>query len=160
LTPFTIPRPVVVEGQLETSSVVLTQQRVTTGDALFAVRQKIPGRAAHPLFDGERQLVPSVTRAFSRYRPLFVFVEAYLPAATTPAPLAAFVTFMRDGTRVFETEPAGITVAANTSSRAVPVRLSVPLSGLEPGDYECQVTVLDPTGSRATFWRARIAVGD
>jgi len=32
------------------------------------------------------------------------------------------------------------------------------LAGLEPGRYECQVTVLDPGGSKAAFWRAPIVV--
>jgi hypothetical protein len=73
-------------------------------------------------------------------------------------PLAAFVTFSRDGVKVFETEPIGITEGWDPKFRAVPVRLTVPLTSLAPGDYQCQVTVLDPAGGRAAFWRAGIAI--
>ena len=43
-------------------------------------------------------------------------------------------------------------------SKAVPLRLSVPLDALVPGRYECQVTVLDPVGQKAAFWRAPIVI--
>jgi hypothetical protein len=34
----------------------------------------------------------------------------------------------------------------------------VPLTGFAPGRYECQVSVLDPAGAKATFWRAPIVI--
>ena len=43
-------------------------------------------------------------------------------------------------------------------TRAVPIRFSLALSALPPGAYDCQVTVLDPSGGRAAFWRAPIVV--
>jgi hypothetical protein len=38
------------------------------------------------------------------------------------------------------------------------LRFDVSLATLEPGSYDCQVTVLDPTGERVAFWRALIRV--
>jgi hypothetical protein len=38
------------------------------------------------------------------------------------------------------------------------VRFSIPLKGLEPRSYDCQVTVLDPEDGRAAFWRAPIVL--
>jgi hypothetical protein len=38
----------------------------------------------------------------------------------------------------------------------VPIRFTASLTELEPGEYECQVTVLDPGNGRAAFWRAPI----
>jgi hypothetical protein len=46
----------------------------------------------------------------------------------------------------------------NEQSKAVPVRLGVALASLAPGRYDCQVTVLHPTGRKAAFWRAPIVV--
>jgi hypothetical protein len=43
-------------------------------------------------------------------------------------------------------------------SKALPIRFTVPLTNVEPGEYECQVTVLDPTTGKAAFWRAPITV--
>jgi hypothetical protein len=181
LRSFAIPNLEREQARLPISSVMLTQQRVASADALFSVRQTIPVEVANPLFHEGRRFVASVTRTFSQGRPLYVFLQAYQrdrpppeaaagqaqpsPEATARQaeaqamrPLAAFVTFSRDGVKVFETEPIGITEGWDPKFRAVPVRLTVPLTSLAPGDYQCQVTVLDPAGERAAFWRARIAI--
>jgi hypothetical protein len=38
----------------------------------------------------------------------------------------------------------------------LPLRFSLSLAKLTPGEYTCQVTVLDPTGQKAAFWQAPI----
>jgi hypothetical protein len=40
----------------------------------------------------------------------------------------------------------------------VPLRFSIPLDKLETGRYDCQVTVLEPTGQKVAFWQAPIAL--
>ena len=105
-----------------------------------------------------RKLVPSVTRRFTTDRPLYVFLEAYERETTTQRPLVAFVSIYRDGAKILETDPAAVTDGWNAASGAVPIRLTVPLRTLKPGRYDCQVTVLDPDGGRAAFWRAAIAI--
>jgi VWFA-related protein len=173
LREFSIPNLEREEVRLPTSSVILTQHRVASAQALFTVKQEIPAEVANPLFHEGERLVPSVARTFRQDRPLYVFLHAYpprLPAApTTPSPeataeastmgaVAAYVTFSRDGAKVFETEPFGIAQDWDPKRRAVPIRLTVPLTSLEPGEYICQVTVLDPAGRRAAFWREGIVV--
>jgi hypothetical protein len=39
-----------------------------------------------------------------------------------------------------------------------PINFDIKLSGLPAGEYQCQVTVLDPTGKRASFWRGGFAI--
>ena len=73
-------------------------------------------------------------------------------------PLVAFVSFYRDGAKILETDPAPVTDGWNATSGAVPIRLTLPRRSLPPGAYDCQVTVLDPDGGRAAFWRAPIAI--
>ena len=160
LREFSIPNLAREQVRLPISSVLLTQQRVASDEALFTVRQKIPAGVAHPLFHQGQRLVPNVTRTFSQDRPLYVFLQAYRQGQRAPAPqpLAAFVTFYRDGVKVFETEPVGITEGLDPKLRAVPIRMTVPLASLEPGGYECQVTVLDPNGERAAFWRGGVVI--
>lgn len=51
-----------------------------------------------------------------------------------------------------------VTDGMHPRSKAVPVRLSVPLQGLPLGRYNCQVTVLEPIGQRVAFWQAPIAI--
>jgi VWFA-related protein len=154
---FTIPNLMKEEQRLPTSSVVLSSQRVPMTEAIHTV-QTGAAQITHPLvFEGEK-LFPSVTRVFSRSRDMFVYLQAYERTATTTQPLVAFVSFFRDGHKVLETEPLGITDGLDPKSKAVPIRLSIPLEGLAPGRYDCQVTVLEPTGRKAAFWQAPIAV--
>jgi hypothetical protein len=139
------------------SSVVLSSQRVPLGDELFTV-QKNAALAVNPLvYDGQK-LVPSVTRVFSKGKDLHVFLQAYERAATATQPLVAFVSLYQGDTKVFETAPVGITEALAPRSKALPIRFTFPLDGVPTGRYDCQVTVLDPTGQKAAFWRAPIVL--
>ena len=36
------------------------------------------------------------------------------------------------------------------------LRFSLSLNKLQPGKYDCQVTVLDPGGQKAVFWQAPV----
>jgi hypothetical protein len=40
----------------------------------------------------------------------------------------------------------------------MPLKLELNLRDLPVGRYECQLSLLDPTGQKAAFWRAPIAV--
>jgi VWFA-related protein len=155
---FSIPNLERERVKLPISTVLLTQQRVASTDALFTVKQKIPVEVANPLFHEGQKLVPSVTRTFNASRPLYVFLQAYERDSVAMRPLVVLVTFSRDGAKVFETEPFGVTQGWDPKSKAVPIRLTIPLNSLEPGAYDCQVTVLDPTSERAAFWRAPVVV--
>jgi hypothetical protein len=66
------------------------------------------------------------------------------------------VTFYRDDVKAFETPQLPIKDGMDAKSKAVPLSFSIPLGGLTPGKYECQISVLDPTGQKAAFWRAPI----
>jgi len=140
------------------SSVVLSSQRVPLADAVYSVEQKIATDAANPLvFDGQK-LMPSVTRVFSRGRDLHVFLQAYERAATVTQPLIAFVTFYRGDVKAFETTPLAVSDGLDPKTKAVPLRFSLPLESVAPGRYDCQVTVLDPTGQKVAFWRAPVII--
>ena len=158
-TPFTIPNLNREEQRIPISSVVLGSQRVAAGDALYTARQKIASDAANPLVYEGQTLIPSVTRVFSKSRDMYVFLQAYQRNATTTQPLVAFVSFYRDEVKAFETPPLAVTDGLDTRSKAVPLRFSLALESLPPGKYDCQVTVLDPTGRRVAFWRAPVVVG-
>jgi len=157
-TSFTVPNLMREEKRVPISSVVLSSQRVPLGDAIYSVQQKVAAEAANPLVYEGQKLVPSVTRVFSKSRELYVFLQAYERGATTTQPLVAFVSFYRGGVKAFETPPLAVTEGLDARSKAVPLRFSVPLDRLAPGQYECQVTVLDPTGQKAAFWQAPIVL--
>ena len=157
-TNFTIPNLNREEKRIPISSVVLSSQRVAMSDAIFSVRQKTAADAVNPLiFNGER-LIPSVTRVFSKARDLLVFLQVYQRAAIDTQPVVAAVAFYKDDVKVSETVPLAVVEGLNPKTKAVPLQFTIPLESLPLGRYECQVSVIDPTGSRATFWRAPIMV--
>ncbi len=46
--------------------------------------------------------------------------------------------------------------AQGRGSMAVPLRFSLSLNELPPGEYTCQVSVLDPATRKAAFWQAPV----
>jgi hypothetical protein len=104
------------------------------------------------------KLLPSVTRVFSKGRDLYVYLQAYERGVELMQPLVVFATFFRGGERSFETKAFTITEGMHLKSKAVPVKLTIPLASLAPGEYLCQLTVLDPSTQKAAFWQVPIKI--
>jgi VWFA-related protein len=156
---FTIPNLNREEKKLPISSVVLGSQRVPLGAELFSVRAAATQSVGNPLIHEGQKLIPSVTRVFTPSQDLYVYLQAYeRNAAAATLPLVAFVSFYQGDVKVFETEPVPIVDGLNPRSKAVPIRLSIPLARLPPGRYDCQITVLEPMGQKVAFWQAALAV--
>jgi len=154
LNKFIIPNLNKEVKRVPISSVVLSSQRIDRRDSLFTAKEKTP--SVNPLIQDGMQLLPSVTRVFSKTKDLYVYLQAYERGATTTQPLVAFVTFYQGQTKAFETPPLPVTDGLESHSKAVPLRFNVALNKLPPGQYDCQVTVLDPTGQKAAFWQNQI----
>ena len=126
-------------------------------DALFnAVKSKDREETANPLVVDGQKLIPSVTRVFSKSRDMYVYLQAYEQSAASVQPLVAFVSFYRAQTKAFETPPIEVKDSLNNRLKTMPLSLSIALHQLPPGQYDCQVTVLDPTGQKGAFWRAPV----
>ena len=162
---FVIPNLNKETTRLPISSVVLSSQRVNVKDALYNVtrgKDETKDVASNPLVDSGVKLIPSVTRVFNTGREMYVYLQAYAggPAAggagatsTQPAtPLIAFVSLYRGQKKAFESAPAAVTPQPGSRLGMVPLGFSIHLGDLAPGEYECQITVLDPSGQRAAFW--------
>ncbi len=166
-TTFVIPNLNKELKHVPISSVVLSGQRVDLKDAIYnAGKAKDQAKEAlvNPLVENGAKLVPSVTRVFSRGRELYVYLQAYEQQTAAgqpqaqPTPLVAFVSFYKDQQKVFETHPIAVTPPPTSRLGTVPLSFSIGLSDLQPGEYNCQVTVIDPAGKRGTFWQAPIVV--
>ncbi|MBS1877552.1 MAG: VWA domain-containing protein [Acidobacteria bacterium] len=159
LSRFVIPNLNKETKRIPVSSVVLSSQRVDLKDALYnALKQKDRAESANPLVENGQKLIPSVTRVFRRDRELFVYLQAYRPEASESQPVIAFATFYRGRTKAFETSPSALTGGWDNRLKTLPVKFSIPLSNLSAGEYTCQVTLLDPTTSKAAFWQAPIRI--
>jgi hypothetical protein len=143
------------ETNLPVSSVVLSNELISLGDALSGPVQPSPD---DPLvFDG-KELVPSAIRTYSKRRDLIVFLQAYEPNAATTEALTAFVTFYQGQTKVFETRPLTVKDELGRRIKTVPVQLHVPLTTLPVGSYDLQVTVQNPATQKSAISRIPITV--
>lgn len=170
-TYFTVPDLNKVNRKVALSSVVLGSQHVDIHDALYNAqrgKEQAKDDAANPLVQNGQKLIPSVTRVFNVDRTMYVYLQAYerdqagVQQASAPAtsdastPLFAYVTFFRDQKLAMETQPIAVTPEPSTRLGVVPLSFQVPLGKLEPGRYQCQVSVLDPAGRRAAFWQGSV----
>jgi VWFA-related protein len=157
-TKFNIPDITSEQKRLPISSVVLSNQREDMSAAVFNAERDRRLMFADPLVQDNKRLIPSVTRVFRKDQEMYVYLEAYEPNAETTQPLVASVGFYRGRIKAFETAPLQITDGLNARSKALPVRFSVPMAKLQPGRYECQVSIFDPAERKFNFWRAPIIV--
>jgi hypothetical protein len=158
-TSFVIPNLNKETKRVAISSVVLSGQRQPYANAIYNVangKEQAKQVAADPLVQNGQQLVPSVTRVFSKGRSLYVFLQAYEQAAATAQPLMGYVSFYQGQTKVYETQPVEVSPSPNKSLQIAPLNFMVDLGQLPPGKYDCQVSVLDPTGVKGAFWQAPI----
>jgi VWFA-related protein len=162
-TTFVIPNLNKEEKRIPISSVVLSSQRIELKDALYNAlkdkgKDKGKEETVNPLVRNGQKLIPSVTRVFSQSREMYVYLQAYEQGAASTQPLVAFVSFYRGQIKAFETQPMEVVEGLNNRLKTVPLDFSIALNQLPPGQYDCQVTVLDPTGSKGSFWRAPITI--
>lgn len=161
-TTFVIPNLNKEAKRVPISSVVLSSQRVDLKKAIYdAGKAKDRGKeaAANPLVQGGQKLIPSVTRVFHAGREMYVYLQAYrqAPSGDNRA-FIAFVSLYSEGKKAFETPPIAVDPNASSSLGTTPLSFSFDVERLAPGEYECQITVLDPATLRASFWRAPIKI--
>jgi VWFA-related protein len=164
-TTFVIPNLNKEEKRIAISSVVLSSQRVEFKQALYdAAKAKERARedAVNPLVQGGRKLVPSVTRVFNSGRNMYVYLQAYRPPTPevpeNKQPLLAFVSLYAAGKEIYKTAPIAAEPNAATRLGTTPLSFDFGIQQLASGQYDCQVTVLDPSTSKAAFWRAPIVI--
>jgi VWFA-related protein len=150
---FVVPDITTDQRYLPISSVVLGYQRDSLSNTIGSAQKDKKLLAANPLVQDGQKLIPSVTRVFRKDQDMFVFLEAYQPAAEKTQLMVATVSFYRGKVKAFETAPLKISDGLN-KAKAVPVSFSVPLAKLQPGRYTCQVSVLDPSAQKFAVWRS------
>jgi VWFA-related protein len=159
---FVVPDLSVDAKYLPISSVILSNQREKMTNAIGGAGMNMRMFNFNPLVEGGQKLIASVTRVFRKDQEMYVFLQAYEPAATKTQPVVASLAFYRGASgrqvKAFESEPLQITDGLNPNTKAVPIRFSIPLAKLEPGRYTCQVTVLEPDIQRFAFWRAPVVL--
>jgi len=143
------------------SSVVWSSQQIPIADAVGAASKKLTQKQnEHPLVRDKQKLVPSVTHVFRPGQKLSAFAELYDPAKSDEAgntAVSAVIGLYRDKKLVLQSAP----IRANDlrpGRAAVPLLVELPLTGVSPGEYSAQLTVIDEIGRKFAAARAPVVV--
>jgi hypothetical protein len=152
------------KAPLRMSSVVLSSQRVPVA------QKKQSG--FQPLITEQTQLVPSVTHVFRQDQKLYLQYEVYdaTKAKATETknsdsknghPTVRVLTsieFLQGDLKVYETKPIVAQEITAPDRKAVIFQVEIPLEGLKPGFYTCQVNIIDDVAGNYAFPRWPILV--
>jgi VWFA-related protein len=151
-----ITLPEMKKAPLKISSIVLA-----------SLRQ--PSKQNSPLVRGGQEYVPNISHVFRQDQHLYLLYEIYGPTRQKPAAdapkgtkstinLLSSLELIQGATKVYET-PLVRATAINVEGRdAVAIELDVPLNGLKPGQYLCQLNVIDDAGGSFAFPRFAVLV--
>src|SRR5579872_1449523 len=130
---------------------------------------KQPSKENTPLVREGQEYVPNISHVFRQDQHLYLLYEVYDPTrekAADNAPkgtkpgisVLSSLELMEGSVKVYET-PLVQAKATNVDGRnAVAVQLDVPLNGLKPGQYLCQLNVVDDAGGSFAFPRFAVLV--
>ncbi len=147
------------KAPLRMSSVVLSSQRVPV------TQKKKSG--FQPLITEQTELVPSVTHVFRQDQKLYLQYEVYDAVkakagdAKNGHPTVRVLTsieFLQGDLKVYETKPIGAQEITAPERKAVTFQMEIPLEGLKPGFYTCQVNIIDDVAGNYAFPRWPILV--
>jgi VWFA-related protein len=128
-----------------------------------------PSKKDSPLVRGGQEYVPNISHVFRQDQHLYLLYEVYGPAREKAAEnqpkgaklgvnLLSSLELIQGSTKVYET-PLVQARATNVAGRdVVAVELDVPLAGLKPGPYVCQLNVIDDAGGSFAFPRFAVLV--
>jgi VWFA-related protein len=133
---------------------------------LASMRQ--PTKKTSPLVHDGQEYVPNISHVFRQDQHLYLLYEVYGPTrekareqakGTKPGiDILSSLQLMQGSTKVYET-PLVQAKTVNIEGRdAVAIELDVPLTDLKPGQYLCQLNVVDDAGGSFAFPRFALLV--
>ena len=149
---------------LRLSSVVLSNQTQPLKE-ISGVKNDSKLLAQNPLINAGQKIVPNVTRVFRAGQNLRVYLEVYDPAAPDNMPpnmriagVTADLAFYRGGEKVLETQPVRAMRPDAKRQGVLPLDLNAQTAGLKPGEYICQLNVIDELGRKFAFPRTSFVI--
>jgi VWFA-related protein len=134
---------------------------------LASARQ--PSKKTSPLVRAGEEYIPNISHVFRQNQHLYLLYEVYGATKEKPTEgqpkgikgginLLSSLELIQGSTKVYET-PLVQAKGVNVQGRdAVAVELDVPLEGLKPGSYVCQLNVIDDAGGSFAFPRFAVLV--
>ena len=146
--------PDLAKAPMKLSSVLLASQR-----------QPAPkSKQANPLIQDGQLWVPNVAHVFRQDGHLYLLYEVYAPdqktadAKSQSPRLLTSIEFLSGSTKVFETPLVEATKLTDPGRNMIAFQFDVPLKDLKPGQYTCQVNVIDDRAGAFSFPRTAVLV--
>jgi hypothetical protein len=151
---------------LKLSSVVMSSQQ----------KPNTAKKNIDPLVRDGQEWVPNVPHVVRQDQHLFFLYEVYSPTRdkdstaqtpttpgltkkeAVPVRVLTSIEFLLGGVKVYETPMVEATAINIPERDAVAFQFDVPLTGLKPGTYVCQVNVIDDAGGAFTFPRMALRI--
>jgi VWFA-related protein len=137
--------------------------------SILLASQRTPSKKQDPLVRNGQEYVPNISHVFRQDQHLYLLYEVYDPTRAKAAAddakgskpginLLSSLELIQGSTKIYET-PIVQARAINVEGRdAVSFELDVPLSGLKPGAYLCQLNVIDDAAGSFAFPRFAVLV--
>jgi hypothetical protein len=134
--------------------------------SILLASSRQPSKKISPLIRDGQEYVPNISHVFRQDQHLYLLYEIYSPAREKAAEnlpkgsinLLSNLELIQGSTKVYET-PLVQARAVNVEGRdAVAIELDVPLNGLKPGQYLCQLNVIDDAAGSFAFPRFAVLV--
>jgi VWFA-related protein len=146
--------PDLTKAPMKLSSVLLASQRQPAAKS----------KQANPLVQDGQLWVPNVPHVFRQDGHLYLLYEVYSPDTKTAdakpqSPrLLTSIEFLSGSTKVFETPLVEATKLTDPARNMIAFQFDVPLKDLKPGQYTCQVNVIDDRAGAFSFPRTAVLV--
>jgi hypothetical protein len=157
------------EAEITLPDMKKTPQQTLRLSSIVLASMRQPSKKTTPLVRGGEEYVPNISHVFRQDQHLYLLYEIYAPVREKAAEnqpkgtkpginLLSSLELIQGSTKVYET-PEVQAKAINVEGRdAVSIELDVPLAGLKPGSYICQLNVIDDAAGSFAFPRFAILV--
>jgi VWFA-related protein len=148
-------------GSFETDVVVPDQRKTALKmSSIVLASQRIPApkRSENPLIQDGQELVPNLPHVFLANQHLYFLYEVYAPDKTPKTRVLTSIEILNGSTKAFETPLVEATSLNDPEHNAIVFQFDVPLADLKPGQYTCQVNVIDDTQGSFRFPRTAILI--
>ncbi|HWA93181.1 MAG TPA: VWA domain-containing protein [Terracidiphilus sp.] len=139
--------------------------------SILLASQRRPDKKDSPLVRDGEEYIPNISHVFRQDQHLYLLYEIYDPAhekAAAGAPkgtkpginVLSSLELIQGATKAYETPEVRATSVNVAGRDAVAIELDVPLKGLKPGQYVCQLNVIDDAAGSFAFPRFAILIRD
>ena len=154
---FTVP-DLAKQPTVRMSSVVWSNQREPLSASVGSAGANKKQLEAHPLVENGQKLIPDITRVFRKDQKLYVYFEVYDPGSENSPSVTAELMMFRGKSKAFESAPIRVTKPKQGRQNTLTFQFEIPLANVSPGQYTCQVSVIDEQGRKFGYARSPVIV--